>query len=670
MHDESYIPTNSEGPEPRKPRRSKILSDLKADMKAADSLRLEMMTAVETWRQEYQGKPYGNEQTGKSEIVSRDIKRQDEWQHSSVKDPFVSDTNIVKCSPVTFEDRKAAEQNQLVLNHQFCRKFHRYKFMTDVLKLHYSEGTVVVKCFWEYEDETVEEEVPIWGLDLTGNIVQVGTKMVKRLKVKVNKPGAKVCRLEDIYIDPTCEGDIKKAQFVIHRYESDLSTLRKAKKYNKKSLHKLAAAVGGKDYYDTDDYDAEDETEFRFRDAPRKKFIVYEYWGNYDVDGDGIAEPIVCTWANDIILQLETNPYPDEEIPFLLVTNNSIPFKIYGESAAELIGDNQKINTAIKRGIIDNMANSNNAQKGIRVGALDPINKKRFLNGKNFEFNGSTADFYEGGYNAIPQSVFAVMEQNNNETESLMGVKAFSGGINGAQLGSTARAAGGVLDAVSVRRIDIVRNISENLLKPLMRKWMSYNSEFLSEEEVLRITNDQFIPIKRDDLKGEVDIEIEVSTVEDNTLKAERLAFLLQTLGQGMDQDMKNLIMAQITKLHKMPDLAEMIENYQPQPDPYIEKMKELEMRKLIAEIVERQSRADENEVDRMVKTTQAELNKAKAREISSKADMTDLDFTRRADGTEFAETMTQKGFDHQASVVQNIVKEKAKPAPKTISSR
>lgn len=44
----------------------------------------------------------------------------------------------------------------------------------------------------------------------------------------------------------------------------------------------------------------------------------------------------------------------------------------------ELLSDTQKMKTAIFRGIIDNMALSNNAQKGIRKGALDVFNKKDF----------------------------------------------------------------------------------------------------------------------------------------------------------------------------------------------------------------------------------------------------------------------------------------------------
>ncbi len=649
------------GDEPKKLTKQELLKAFKEDLRAADTLRQEMVAKVDQWKKEYNGEPYGNEEKGKSEIVSRDIKRQDEWQHASVKDPFVADSDIIKCSPVTFEDRKAAEQNQLVLNHQFTRLFNRYKFMTDVIKLYYKEGTVIVKCSWDYEDEEEEVEMPVMAIEpLTGNPVQIDTKLVKQLKVLINKPDAECCRIEDIYMDPTAMGCVEKAQFFIHRYESDISTLRKAGKY--KNLDKLAKNLIRDD---GDDFDEEDETEFTFLDKARKKLIVYEYWGNYDVNNDGIAEPIVCTWVNDIILQLQENPYPDKQIPFLVIANNSTPFHLYGEGAPELVGDNQKVNTALKRGVMDNMANSNNAQKGIRNGALDALNKKRFLNGKNFEFNGTTADFYEGGYNAIPNSVFNVMEMVNNETESMLGVKSFTGGISGAGLGSTATSARGALDAVSVRRLDIVRNIAENLIKPLMRKWMAYNAEFLRPQEIIRITNEQFVEVKRDDLRGEIDIRIEVSTAEDNSAKAQELAFLLQTLGQNMDNGMRNLLMGQIAKLHKMPDLAHQLENFQPQPDPYVEEMKKWELEKLKAEVFERQSRSVENETDVRAKTAKATLDEARARHLGADTDLKDQEFVRKADGSEFREKMAEKEHDRDSNLLTHMADNQSKESMK-----
>lgn len=622
----------------------KILANLKSDMNAADNLRLETVSQVETWKNAYNGEKYGNEEKGKSALVSRDVKRQDEWQHASLKDPFLSSANIIKAIPITAEDRAAAEQTELVLNYQFTRKFNRYKFITDSVKLMTTEGTLVVKCSWDYEDEEVEVEYPIYELDpLSMQPVQTGIKLVKELKVLVNKPNAETCRIEDIYIDPTCHGDMEKCQFIIHRYETDLSTLRNSKKYKKKALDEVARNIA----IDTGDYENEDDTNFIFKDKPRKKMIVHEYWGNYDINDTGIAKPIVCTWVNNTVIRLEDNPYPNQQIPFLVVAHNPIPFQMTGEANAETIGDNQKIATAVKRGVIDNMANSTNGQKGIRKGALDVLNRKRFLSNKNFEFNSSSADLFEGSYNNIPNSVFNLLELVNNETESITGVKGFAGGIGGAGLGSTARAAGGVLDAVSVRQLDIVRNISENLVKPLMRKWMSYNAVWLKDEEVIRVTNDDFATIKRDDLRGEVDIEIEVSTAENNASKSRELAFLLQTNGPNEDPGIRNILTSHIMKLHNMPDVAKMIEDYKPpEPNPYVLKMQSLEMRKLEAEINERESRAKENAVDMRLKTANAVLAEAKARLVNSDTDIKDLDFMKKATGEDLEDELTKKDHD------------------------
>lgn len=292
---------------------------------------------------------------------------------------------------------------------------------------------------------------------------------------------------------------------------------------------------------------------------------------------------------------------------------------------------------------------------------------KRYLNGKNFEFQGSKEDFYEGSYNQIPQSVFQVLEMVNNETESMLGVKSFHGGISGQTLGSTATSARGALDAVSVRRLDIVRNLAENLIKPMMRKWMAYNTEFLNPEEVIRITNEDFVPVKRDDLKGNIDIIIEISTAEDNSAKAQELSFLLQTLGQQLDPGMLKILMNQIAKLHKMPDLAKMIEEYQPQPDPYVEQMKMLEMEKLKSEIEERRSRSRENATDVRAKTARAMVDEAKARQLDSDVDLKDLDFTRKASGREFQERLMEKGVDFGSRMDERVQDQKGRIAEKLL---
>lgn len=623
--------------------KEKILKDLKADVSSADTLRIETVGKVESWKAQYDGKPYGNEGKNKSQLVSRDIRRQDEWQHASVKDPFLSSSDIIKASPVTFEDKSSADQNNLLLNYQFTRQFNRYNFITDTVKLLSKEGTAVIKTSWMYEDEEIEVDYPVYDIDIvSGEPVQVGIKPVKQINVITNKPHAEVCRIEDVYIDPTCMGDIEKAQFFCHRYETDVSTLRKSKKYKKEVINKLAKNIAR----DTGDYQNEDDSNFEFSDVARKKLIVYEYWGNYDIREEGIAIPIVCEWVGDTLIRLEDNPYPDKKAPFVIAANGRIPFYIMGEGNAEVIGDNQKIATAIKRGFIDSMASSTNGQKGISKRALDGRNRLRFLAGKNFEMNTGPQDIFEGSYNQIPTSAFQVLELINNSSESMLGVKSFSEGIEGQGLGSTARAAGGVLDAISIRKLDIVRNISENIIKPLMRKWIAYNSEFLRDEEVIRVTNEEFVTIRRDDLSGDIDIDIDISTAEDNSAKAQQLSFELQTNGPNMEPEMRNLLLAEKFKLNKMPELAKMIKDFKPEPDPIQQRIAQLQIEKLEAEILERKTRAEENIVDMRLKSAKAALEEARAKNVNSDTDAKDLDFLKKATGADLEDELAKKDHD------------------------
>ena len=605
--------------------RTDILENLKRDLEAARGLKNEQDDCIAKWKKEHNGEPYGNEVTGKSAIVSRDIKRQSEWQHSSIIDPFVSSPDIIKCSPITWEDKELSEQTELVLNTQFTRKFNRYSFMTKAIKVLDSEGTVVIQTGWDYEDYTRKVEREVVLHDEHGQYIDV--EEVDEVVIVKNQPTAIVRRNIDVYLDPTCQDDIDNAQFVITRYESDLSNLRQDP--NMSNLGRVA-----KEMCVDGEYTAEDDTGFEFTDDPRKKLVVYEYWGNYDLDGDGNAEPMVCCWVGDNIIRLEPNPYPDQKIPFVVVPFNSVPFKMHGEANAELIGDNQKVKTAIVRGIVDNLAKSNNGQIGFRKGALDPLNKKRYEQDKNFEFNTNPNDIWQGSYNQIPSTAFDVLGLMNNEIESLTGTKNFSGGINSGSLGQHATGARGALDAASVRRMNIVRNIAENMIKPIMRKWMAYNSKYLSEEEVTRITNTEFVPIREDDLAGLVDINISVSTAEDNDAKVQKLSFLLQTNAAIMDPNLQKLAHVNIAKLMGMPEYAKEIEEFEATPDPVQERLDkmaiekaELENELIRAKIEDTKANMNEDRQDIRLKDAKTREIEAKIRTTNANTDIKNLDF-------------------------------------------
>lgn len=657
-----------------KPKIKDILDKFKADYKASKTYHDQKMTEIDKSRAIYNADLYGNEVDNKSQLVSKDARRQSEWLHSTLVAPFM-DEDIIKATPITYEDELAARQNELVINTQFCRKFNRYKFLSKAIKILDMDGTVVIQCGWESETETTEVDRPIIVVDEQTKEEYIGgmETVTETVTVK-NQPTAKVRRNEDVYIDPTCQDDMEDCQFVITRYESNLSTLQSDGRY--KNLDKIKKQISDPD--NDQDYEELENGSFMFEDNPRKKLLVYEYWGNYDIDCDGIAEPIVCVWVNDTVIRLQGNPYPDKQLPFVITSFNSKPFEMYGEANAALIDDSQKLKTAIIRGMVDNLAQSNNGQVITTKNALDSINAKKMANGENFEVNTSINDIKHGSYNQLPGSVFDMIGLANNDIESITGVmnmndKGLSGGIGGSAAGAQ-----GVLDATSTRRLNTVRNIAENMLKPLIRKWMAYNAVFLEPEEVVRITNSEYVTVKRDDLQGRVDIAISVSTPEDNKLKSDKIAFMLQTMGPSMDPDVQYEMMADWADLNQFPvrakmlrDQADKIRERMSQPDPYEEEMKQIELDKMRlanektkAEIAAIYAGGQEDTADQMEKQAKAQHLMAQTAKLNAdtdlvkeKTDTAALEFLKADNGISHLEKLEIEDQKNQAKLQMEQMK-------------
>ena len=269
------------------------------------------------------------------------------------------------------------------------------------------------------------------------------------------------------------------------------------------------------------------------------------------------------------MIRLEENPYPDQKPPYIVVPYTPQLRGLYGEPDAELLGDNQRVLGAVTRGIIDSLGRSANGQKAFAKGFLDPINKRKFANGEDYEFNPSmppNVGFIEHQYPELPNSAMGIIQLMNNEAEALTGVKAFSGGLAGdAYNTKVATAIRGVLDAASKREMSILRRLAKGI-KELGDKIIAMNAVFLSDTEVVRVTNRQYISVKREDLKGNFDLDVDIATAEEDNAKSENLAFLLQTIGNTFDQSLSSLVLAEIAELKRMPQLAEKIRTWQPDP--------------------------------------------------------------------------------------------------------
>ena len=266
-----------------------------------------------------------------------------------------------------------------------------------------------------------------------------------------------------------------------------------------------------------------------------------------------------------------------------------LPIKrsLYGEPDSELLEENQQIMGAITRGLVDSLARSANAQQGFAKGMLDPLNKRRFENGEDYEFNPNlppNLGYIEHSFNELPQSVIGYLQLLNSDAESLTGVKSFSGGLSGNAYGNVAAGVQGMIDAATKRETAILRRLAYGISE-VGNKIIAMNAVFLSDKEVIRVTNKEFIEIKREDIKGNFDLKVDINTVEMDQNKAQDLGFMLQTIGPNIDPAITFKILAEIASLKRMPALAEELRNYRPQPDPIEEQKRQLEVQEDAAKI-------------------------------------------------------------------------------------
>jgi len=642
----------------------KILSTFKKDLANSDSNKKIWTDQILEWNKEFDGDPYGNEQKGKATVVSRDIKKSSLWQHASVIDPFVNNENIIDTVPVTHSDKETAEQAGLLLNYQFCRDFDRYNFVSDSFKVLQREGTVIGRVSWEFEEEEQLVDVPVMGLVPVQDPAkaqqmqaqgiptyeqgQVGTSQELQMVTIINRPRVEIVRNSMLWIDPTAERSIDDAKFVVYKYKSSLSQLRQEGIY--KNLDEIV--VDGEMIWDEDTPYYKDDS-FTFSDKPRQELEVVEYWGNFDMNEDGIAEPVVCTWVGDTIIRMEENPYPDGKMPFVSCAYDSSPYSIYGVSQGDTISTDQKIKTGIKRAILDTLDASTNGQRGIKKGALDIANKRKFDKGDNFEYLGTAGDMWEGKFNAIPTDVLNFYNIVDSDIQSLTGVRPFGGSNGPGNLNHGTAGVNSSMDAAARRETDISRNYKENFLIPILRKWYSMDAEWMEEDQIIRVTDEEFVAIKPDDLQGRIDISMNVSTQEVENEKSNNLSFMLQTMAQSLPFDLTKILLAEQASLKGMPELAKKIEEFQQQPDPLEQQMKQLEIQKLQSEIDERNSRVGENHVDSRLKEAKAVNEEAKARKSQSDADMVDLDFLRKQDGSERKEKLDDDRYNQNAKMEQ-----------------
>ena len=670
------------------------LQALKGDLEAGKPAHDALMNEIRDWNDlmKASGKHRAPKVKGRSQVQPKLVRRQAEWRYAPLSEPFLSSSKLFKLTPVTWEDEQAARQNELVLNYQFRTQMNKVKLVDDFVHSTVDDGTCIAQLGWERKTVKVKTETPVFTLlpietqeqadtlqqalqlqmdnprgyeETVGDDVkeavnyfnetqqatyatQTGTTEVEVEKALLNRPTVIMLNPNNVVIDPSCNGDLEKALYAVISFETCKADLLKTPD----RYHNLDKIDWESSSPITDpDHESKTPSDFQFRDAMRKRVVAYEYWGFWDISGKGELEPFVATWIGTTLIRMERNPYPDGKLPLVVVPYMPRKRELFGEADAELLGDNQAILGATMRGMIDLLGRSANGQRGMPKGMLDTYNRRKYEDGCDYDYNpqqGNPAQsIIEHKFPELPQSALTMAQLQNQEAESLTGVKAFAGGVSGNAYGDVAAGIRGALDAASKREMAILRRLAKGMAD-IGTKICAMNAVFLSKKEVVRITNEEYVEINREDLKGNFDIEVDINTAEIDNQKSQDLGFMIQTIGNTVDQQITMKLLARVADLKRMPELAHELRTFQPQPDPVEEQLKQLAVQKAQLENEEIQSKID--------------LNRANAKRASSQADNENLDYLEKESGTQHAREMEKQKAQSQGNQNLQITKALTQP--------
>lgn len=609
-----------------------------------------------------------DKQRVKSRFSPKVVRRQNEWRYSSLSEPFLGQPELFKVKPKTHDDVERARQNNLILNHQFDYEINKTKLVDDIVRAIVDDGTVITKTGWLYQECATYVNVPQFKLVppvsaaqieelqaimqevMTNNNVidtlddgslasvkhylatqellypvEDGFKREKQTKVLKDRPDVIVCDPANVIIDPSCNGDIDKANFIAFEFEtSKTELLSSGIEYHNLDQVDFTSKANSSDYMPELN---EHNKAFNFSDEARAKVTAYEYWGYWDIMNEGVVTPIVVTFIGNVMIRAEVNPFNHNKLPFDVASLMPVRNSVYGEADAELISDDQDIIGSLSRAMIDLIGKSAGGQTAFAKGYLDPVNMRKYQRGMDYEVNGTQVSngVYQHAYPEISGGVLNLYQMHNNNVDSNTGVKAFSGGLSGDSLGSSVGGIQSALTAAQKRELSILRRITE-LVISVGKKVIAMNSQYLTEDYVVRLTGNEFVTVATDDLEGKFDVNLDISSVEADNKRVAELSFLLQTAGNNLPYEIIRDVWTEITFLQKSYNLSKKIEQHTPQPDPLEIKKQELEIAKLQAEIVEIQAEAMEREA-------KAIKAKADAIKIQAEADKLDLDFIEQESG-------------------------------------
>lgn len=537
---------------------------------------------------EYLRLPYGNEQEGRSSVVSSDVLDTVEGMLPDLIDVFVSSDKAVQFDPVSKEDEEGAKQATDACNYVFYKQNNGFLCLYSAIKDGLLLKTGGLKWCWE-EKRTPnfstyrgvdEMQLAMWlAQNPKAEVIEkderdepmqdqmgqtIGMRRVYDVKIKVVETKGKV-KLTPIPPDELLISRrhnsilLDDCPYVAHIAKRTLSDIREMG-YDVDEDDIAAATLDNNESQDRvirkpSALWQEDQT--RTDPAMLEGWLVEEYV-LVDFDGDGIAERRQIIRLGDKILSNQEFSH----VPIAAWTPYILTHRFDGLSVAEIVADIQRINTEIMRQSLDNLYFANNQRMRVLTDAQgNPMaNIDDLLNSRP---GGIVREQVQGAVNPLEQpwvgaQTLPMLEYLSTMKENRTGYTRYSQGMDSNSLNKTARGVSLIMNASQKRAKLMSRIVAEALVAPTFRGIFKTLTDYNMEKLSFRLRN-QYVQYDPQEWRDGYDMSINVGL---GTGDKEQQHGMLMQIAQSQAQAIAAGGLNQVVTLQNVYNLqARMVEN-------------------------------------------------------------------------------------------------------------
>lgn len=424
----------------------------------------------------YNGEPFGDEEEGRSQVVTRDVAEVIDYMVPSVLRTMVSGDRVVEFEALDENDKDALEEATEAVSQQFMQEQDGWRILHDTLKSGLLEKTGAIKSYVEVDRIRRQQQV---GADEMILLQQ----QVELTEAEPADETEETWRVAWIESRPKfCDEPLPNEELLVARDARSLPTAVYHAHRTPKTLSELKE-MG----FETEDlpWDAESTTvlqqardgtpETIHREGAVRKVLLKEEYCRYDHNGDGIAELLRVHRVGNVILtrggelaieEIEDGPC-EEWCPF------PMPHRRVGQSLADKTMDIQRTRSVLMRQSLDNLYQSNVPRTLVNESSMGDSTIDDLLTvrpGALIRWKGSVEP-KPWSVPFVADSAFKAMEVLSGERESRTGITRLNQGLDADALNKTAT--GTALMQAQGQQIEeyIARNFAEFIGRVFRKKY-------------------------------------------------------------------------------------------------------------------------------------------------------------------------------------------------------